>query len=323
MLYHDCSLLHCLYLCVSDPSLYELPQLAYLLVVFFSKGSKSVCWCELVITYWWQGCCVWTLLACSSWHYWATSQNLTNRESWLQYARRLSHFFAANGVTVAARKKSAFLSVIGPDSFKLLESLLAPNTPEDKSYEELVETLTKCYSPEPSEVMERYKFFARICQPGESIATFMSELRRLSKTCNFGDLLDSMLQDRLVCGVNDDHIQRQLLQEKDLQLDRATEIALSLEVAAKELQLLHKEPGGPLGNLHKVRSTIGPPKKTTHIPCYRCGKLTHEPVHCPFRLKDCFFCKKRGHPQAVCHSKLKLYGEKGGKGHHVNNCRHL
>ena len=40
----------CLCVCVSDPSLYKLPQLAYLLVVFFSKDSKSVCWCELVIT---------------------------------------------------------------------------------------------------------------------------------------------------------------------------------------------------------------------------------------------------------------------------------
>ena len=65
------------------------------------------------------------------------------RESWPQYTRILNHFFAANGVTGAARKKSVFLSVIGPDSFKLLESLLAPNTPEDKSCEELVETLTK------------------------------------------------------------------------------------------------------------------------------------------------------------------------------------
>ena len=177
--------------------------------------------------------------------------------------------------------------------------------------------LTKYYSPEPSEVMERYKFFTRIRQTGESIATFMSELRRLSKTCNFGDSLDSMLRDRLVCGVND-HIQRWLLQEKDLQLDRATEIALSLEVAAKELQLLHKEPDGPLGNLLKVRSTTGPPKKSSHMPCYRCGKLTHEPAHCPFSSKDCLFLlKKQGHTQAMCCSKLKLSGEKGEKGHHV------
>ena len=95
--------------------------------------------------------------------------------------------------------------------------------------------LTKYYSPELFEVIERYKFFTCIRQPGEWIAMFMSELRRLSKTCNFRDSLDSMLRDQLVCGVNDDHIQRRLLQEKDLQLDRAMEIALSLEVAAKEL----------------------------------------------------------------------------------------
>ena len=46
-------------------------------------------------------------------------------------------------------------------------------------------------------------------------------------------LTHSMLQDQLVCGVNDDHIQYRLFQEKDLQLDCATKIALSLEVAAK------------------------------------------------------------------------------------------
>ena len=127
----------------------------------------------------------------------------------------------------------------------------------------------------------------------------MLELRRLSKNCNFGDSLDSMLRDQLACGVNDDHIQRRLLQEKDLQLDCTTEFGLSLEVAAKELQLLHKQTGGPLGNLHKVRSTTSLPKKTNQMPCYRCRMLTHESARCPFRLKDCFFCKKTG-PHTSC-----------------------
>ena len=38
-------------------------------------------------------------------------------------------------------------------------------------------------------------------------------------------------------------------------MDHAIEIAFSLEVAAKELQLLHKEPVVSLGNLHKVKNT--------------------------------------------------------------------
>ena len=160
-----------------------------------------------------------------------------SRESWPQYAKRLTHFLVANGITTAAKKTSAFLAVIGPDTFKLLESLLSPENPEDKSFTELVETLTKHYSPEPSVIVERYKFYSRQRKPGESVATYISELRRLAKSCKFDGNLSEMLRDRLVCGIGDGSIQRRLLQQKDLTLDTATELALQTEAATKKLLL--------------------------------------------------------------------------------------
>ena len=36
------------------------------------------------------------------------------QEEWKQYAERLDHFFAANGVTDETRKRAIFLSVVGP-----------------------------------------------------------------------------------------------------------------------------------------------------------------------------------------------------------------
>lgn len=238
-----------------------------------------------------------------------------SRETWPQYAKRLTHFLAANGITTAAKKTSAFLAVIGPDTFKLLESLLAPENPEDKSITELVDTLTKHYSPEPSVIMERYKFYSRQRKPGESVATYLSELRRLAKTCKFDGNLSEMLRDKLVVGLGDGSIQRRLLQEKNLTLENATELALQTEAATKELQLLRQETTPSAGDaVHKVRRGAEPPQKSTpkkpaptpaSNSCYRCGKKTHEPSRCPFRTKDCFYCKKRGHTQAVCRSKQK------------------
>ena len=43
------------------------------------------------------------------------------------------------------------------------------------------------------------------------MSTYVSELRSLAEHCNFGAMLDLMLRDRLVCGINDDAIQRRLL----------------------------------------------------------------------------------------------------------------
>ncbi len=40
---------------------------------------------------------------------------------------------------------------------------------------------------------------------------YVAELRRLAQSCNYGATLEQMLRDRIVCGINDDRIQRRLL----------------------------------------------------------------------------------------------------------------
>ena len=55
-------------------------------------------------------------------------------EEWSQYVERLGHFFAANGIDTAEKKKSAFLAVIGPPVYKQLRNLVSPEKPGDKTY---------------------------------------------------------------------------------------------------------------------------------------------------------------------------------------------
>ena len=71
-----------------------------------------------------------------------------------------------------------------------------------------MDTLSKHYKPTPSEIVERFRFNSRIRKSGESVAAFVAELRALAEFCNFGDTLEVMLQDRIVCGINEDLIQR-------------------------------------------------------------------------------------------------------------------
>ena len=126
------------------------------------------------------------------------------KEDWPQYIERLGHFFVANGISGADKKRAVFISVIGPSTYKILRNHVAPAKPgekAEKAYTALVDALSK---PTPSEIVERCKFHSRFRKPGESVATFVSELRSLSEFCNFGDTLDVMIRDRLVCGINDD-----------------------------------------------------------------------------------------------------------------------
>ena len=83
-------------------------------------------------------------------------------------------------------KRATLLSVIGPRTFKLLRNLLTPEKPGDKLYADLVKVLTDHFSPKPSEIVQRAKFYGRSRKPGESIVTFVAELRVSAEHCDFG-----------------------------------------------------------------------------------------------------------------------------------------
>jgi len=106
--------------------------------------------------------------------------------------------------------------VIGLEPYKLLRSLLSPEKSKDKTFEEIAAVLTKHYTPKPSEVVQSFQFFYRVRQPGKTVADFVAELQRLAEDCNFESALERMLWDRIVCGNNDDAIQKKLLAKEKL-----------------------------------------------------------------------------------------------------------
>ena len=93
-----------------------------------------------------------------------------SREDWTQYSERLSHYFTANGITDAARKKAILLTVVGPATYKQLRSLVSLAKVDDKTYQQLVEAFQNFHSPKPSKIVQRYKFNSRYRQPGELVS---------------------------------------------------------------------------------------------------------------------------------------------------------
>lgn len=101
--------------------------------------------------------------------------------------------------------------------------------------------LLTLHHPKPSVILQYFKFGSRKQKPGESIATFVSDLQRLSEHCNFGDTLDDMLCDRIVCGIADGRLQRCLLMEPDLTLKKALQLAQAQKTAEQGAQQLQQQ----------------------------------------------------------------------------------
>ena len=100
-----------------------------------------------------------------------------------------------------------------------------------------------------------------------------------------------MIRDRIVCGINDNRIQRRLLQESELAYMQAFDIAQAMETASKDIQDLLR----PVTNQTIQSLQYQKPKS----PCYRCGGC--HPSHT--RFVECHSCGKKGHIAKVCCSK--------------------
>lgn len=75
--------------------------------------------------------------------------------------------------------------------------------------------------PQKNITMERAKFNSRIQSSTEKFDSFMSDLKRLISTCEYGDLRDEILKDRIVMEVADVKLKEQLLRISDLTLEKA------------------------------------------------------------------------------------------------------
>eukprot|EP00731_Ephydatia_muelleri_P024869 Em0016g1140a len=238
----------------------------------------------------------------------AVGEYVEGEEDWSQYVERLGHFFGANGVSDASKKRSVLLSTIGPKAYQTLASLVAPETPGGKTYDELIKLMAEHLSPKPPVIVQRYRFHSRVRQLGESVSVYVTQLKELARKCEFGDALNDMLRDRLVCGINDERVQKRLLVEVNLTFDSALKISQGCEVAERCAKEIHSGRSQELAEhqnqqIHAV--TPGRPQwrtgPGTGTPrCYRCLRRDHAPDKCPHRSAECFGCGKRGHIRRAC-----------------------
>lgn len=64
--------------------------------------------------------------------------------------------------------------------------------------------------PKALVISERFKFNKRNQKEGESVNSYVVELKRLSTHCEFGTFLLKAVRDRLVCGLRSETTQKKL-----------------------------------------------------------------------------------------------------------------
>ena len=197
-------------------------------------------------------------------------------ENITEYVERLNEYFIANDIIDGRKKAAIFLTVIGQDAYSLLKNLLSPAAPNTKDYRVLTETLVNHLQPKPICIAERYKFYGAKQEAGEPLNDYIARLRSMTLYCQFGGFLEEALRDRFVCGIQSAHIRRVLLTKKDLTLEKALKVGLSLEKAEIENTVMEDKQ-------IKEEKMFQMSSQTPKRKCYRCNDESHLANRCRFK----------------------------------------
>ncbi|UYV63288.1 K02A2.6-like [Cordylochernes scorpioides] len=137
---------------------------------------------------------------------------------------------------------------------------------------------------------------------GESIDSFITELKGLSTSCEFESQKDSLIRDRIVYGIQDKALQERLLREPNLTLLKAIEMCKTDEISKQQIKIMQNNQNiCQIRKYEKKHSPKQNQESEKEFKCQRCGK-SHRAKYCPAWGKRCSKCKKMNHFAAFCKS---------------------
>lgn len=198
-------------------------------------------------------------------------------------------------------------------------------------FETVIASFDGYFIPRRNVIFERARFNTRVQQEGESVEEFATALHSLSKHCEYGEMQEQFVRDRLVVGIRDKKLSAKLQLDSDLTLRKALESTRQVE-SVRQQQAELTQDGKSNGSVNKLssgskqakqssRGTTG--DRATHTTekfaaaasnskstavqekqsCNWCGRKRHSRRSCPARYETCKNCGKKGHYASVCLSK--------------------
>ena len=163
-------------------------------------------------------------------------------------------------------KVKMFKYLIGKTGREIYATMHFDTEEKDHTIDKLVKPFDAHCDPVKNETVERYKFFTRNQEHGESIENYLTELKILVNTCNFESFKDSLLRDRIICGIIDVNVRERLLRESSLDFEKCVQICRAAELSKSRSKEL--ESTDAVHQLSKGSST----SKSIARQCKYCGK---------------------------------------------------
>ena len=110
--------------------------------------------------------------------------------------------------------------------------------PNERTLKHVLDAFEEHCNPKKNETVERYMCNMRNQYQEETFDKYVTELQLLGSTCNYGTLHDSLIRDRIVCGINRSTLRERLLRTANLTLEKTCNWERAAELTRERINKL-------------------------------------------------------------------------------------
>ncbi|CAC5394822.1 unnamed protein product [Mytilus coruscus] len=135
-------------------------------------------------------------------------------------------------------KVKLFLYLVGTRGREIYLTMAFDQEPQNRTLGMVLQAFDGYCNPKRNETVERYRFNMRNQNREETFDKYVTELKILATTCNYGALQDSLIRDKIICGIQDSHVRERLLRVIDLDLPKCLQISRAAELSKERIKTL-------------------------------------------------------------------------------------
>lgn len=231
-------------------------------------------------------------------------------ENFKKWKRQMDIYLTISAKNVDDETKvGIILHCAGPRVIEIYDQIQWDNDSDKGNPVKVLEKLEAFCIPRQNEVLQTHRFWN--CPAHEPFDSFLTELRHKAESCNFGNMVDRMIRDKIVFS-STGRLQELLLREDDLTLAKTIKTCRAYEQSNKQV----KEIRDGLKAKDSVNKVTAGKQKSTRKPvlndakkieCHFCG-YKHElrKEKCPAWNKTCDNCNGRNHFKSKCKKPKKV-----------------
>ncbi|KAK3105801.1 hypothetical protein FSP39_006028 [Pinctada imbricata] len=246
---------------------------------------------------------------------------------WDRWIGRLENLFVANKINNEegddARKRALLLHYCGE---RVYDIYMAEKGESDETYPASKKVLEDYFKPRKNTQMEIYQF--RFCKQkqGQTLDEYVTELRRLSKDCEFQDVNNEILS-QLIQNCRSNQLRRRALREPEKGLDDIIKLGRTMELSDSQAQAMERSENvtpvnaisrnrgrgrtanrGTAGRSRGAAARRYTPRGRGSAPrgrgytksCFNCGGRYPHNGPCPAKGQQCHKCHQMDHFKKVC-----------------------